>query len=298
MASWKEKIRGDDLYSDAFKDAFIEHLKDKKPNTLKGYTSVVYQVCHSTSKDFLSLSYADFLAFFCSVKNPQTHNVYLGYMRVLTRYLDNRLRTRLYESVSKIPKNPKDVIISYKNLPKYEDIDKVFEYLKDKEDKTTFTAISLALILSLTTQEICDLKRKQFFIDKNGEAGIRIYTDKQVDRFLFIPDNLKELILTVRGDRNSTSAEDYLLLNKQQRPLSPRVIQKNLHDACIDCDVEPFTLSSLRTLSISNIISQGADLNELARRNGTGTTWFFRYDRVVKELKSDPIKLNHIEVKW
>ena len=295
---WEDKIKEDSIYSDTFKELLIDFLKDKKPNTLKGYVSVVYQICHSAGKDFLQLGYADFLAFLSSVSNPGTHNVYLGYMRVLSKHIDSRLNTRIFNDVSKIPKNPKDAIISFNKLPKYEDIDKVFEYLKNKEDKTTFTAISLALILSLTTQEICDLKRKQFFIDKNGEAGIRIYTNKQIDRFLYIPDNLKELILNLRGDSNSTSAEDYLLLNKQQRPLSPRVIQKNLHDACCDCNVKAFTLSSIRILSISNIISQGADLNELARRNGTGTTWFFRYDRVVNELKSDPVKLNHIEVKW
>ncbi len=133
--------------------------------------------------------------------------------------------------------------------------------------------------------------------DANGNYGIRLKVTEHAYRYVKLPDDIVELINQYAKQR--TDSQPYFFLNKKGKAVSARALQNRLREACLECKVKPFTYNDLRNLSQAVMIKGGAPLGKLAEYvNVKNLNWFFRYNRVVEELKDAAVDYSYIKIVW
>ena len=167
--SIEERIDGNIYFSEQFKNIFKGMLMGlKKDTTRYDYCLNVSGICSMAGKDFLALDAQDINKYFreaAKSMTPSSLRSRLNSFKSIARACDESTKGNLYDRFSVIKLEEFDELIDPKSLPSYEEIDKVLSYLKLTDDMTTFVAISLALRMSLTTDEVCSLTRGQFYRD-------------------------------------------------------------------------------------------------------------------------------------
>lgn len=312
---------GEEL-SPYFSPLFLSIFSDyssrfKKERTKKEYLYAIASLCNSACCDFFALREEHVAAYFRSYQdNPEGQKntavmrfnlrVYLAF----SRFLDSRaeqyhlfpIYTGLFSAVELIPQ---DMEFSSEKLPSIIQTDRVLAWLRENNDLTTFTAVTLALRCALTIQEIVNLRRSMFFTDAKGRTGIMLPVsdsrkgEKSRQWTVKVPDDVAEIIrlLTAGRQAGEESREQPLLLNKYGRPITVRSLQMRLREACIFAGVAPFTMNELRTLGIAFMLKGGASVKQAAEYTGTkNTDWFFRYNRIVVELEDAAADHSHIRI--
>lgn len=190
-----------------------------------------------------------------------------------------------------------DMEFKIENLPDFESINQVLAYFKSEGDIVGFLSCSLVLRTTLTTNELVSLERNMFLQDANGNYGIRLKLTNHAYRYVKLPDDIVELINQYSLQR--TDNLPCFFLNKKGKAVSARALQNRLRDACLACNVTPFTYNDLRTLSQALMIKEGAPLGKLAEHiNVKNMSWFFRYNRVVEALDDSAVDYSHLKIVW
>ncbi|GEM_PF-4096686 len=291
--------------SDKFLEIFDDYALNrfKKHNTKLQYLYAIAALCNYSKCDFLALTaqhVQDFFHKFEQNADISTVKYNLRIYRAVARFVDAKAKEydispiyTAYFTTLILPET--EVELDPNDLPTFEEIDQVFQYVKSNNEMALFIAMSLALRCGMTIHEITSLKRPMFFQDAKGNYGIRMKVSNTSDRFVKVPEDVANIIMHYVSARFSDVPN--LLLNKQNRPVSIRSLQNWLRSACLACDVEPFTLNQLRVISVSHMLKSGAPEKKIAEYiNVKGTAWFFRYNRVVKELEDSAVDYTHIKI--
>lgn len=290
-------------FLEIFNDYASEKLK--KPRTKKRYEYVIFRICNFAECDFLNLTKEQVEAYLKSTNRNEvlkSTNYDLSVIRAIFRYLDDNadfyhIRSGYLSLLSDIDVVFPDMHFKLEDIPSLSDVDCVLKYFKKENDFVGFIACSLVLRTAMTISQMTELKKDMFFKDLNLNYGVRIKVSKFAYRFIKIPDDIAELILLYMEQRRDDNPA--LLLNKKGKPISIKALQNRLQDACLNCDIKPFTFNKLRTLSEAYMIKSKASLSQVAEYTNTKKTdWFFRYDRVVKELEDSAVDYVHIKVVW
>lgn len=296
-------------YCPYLSEKFLQIFEDyslnrfKKSITKMQYLYAIASICNYNKCDFLALtvnSVKNFFTWFQQEADLSTVKYNLRIYRAVARFIDeyasvyevSATYTQFFNSLV-LPEE--EVEIDPKGLPSFQEIDRVFQYAKEKNEMVLFIAMSLALRCSMTIHEITSLKREMFFQDAKGNYGIRMKVSNTSDRFVKIPEDVAVIIMNYVSTRFVEVPN--LLLNKQNRPVSNRSLQNWLRNACISSNVPPFTLNQLRVLSVAHMLKCGVPEQKVADyMNVKGTAWFFRYNRVVKELEDSAVDYTHIKI--
>ena len=190
-----------------------------------------------------------------------------------------------------------DMQFRIEDLPDFESIDKVLSYFKQESDMVGFLSCSMVLRTTLTTNELVTLERNMFLQDANGNYGIRMKLTDHAYRFIKLPDDIVELINQYTQQRMDNQASFFL--NKKGKAVSSRALQNRLREACLACEVKPFTYNDLRILSQALMLKEGAPLGKVAEHvNVKNVSWFFRYNRVIESLDDSPVDYSHLKIVW
>ena len=291
--------------SEEFLEIFDDysHNRFKKDTTKMQYLYAIASLCNYNQCDFLSLtaSYVQaFFAWFQKEADLSTVKYNLRIYRAISRFIDEHAHVYKLQPVytqffNSLVLPEQELEIDPDTLPSFREIDRVFQYAKEHNEMVLFIAMSLALRCSMTVHEITSLKREMFFQDAKGNYGIRFKVSNTSDRFVKIPEDVANIIISYIGSRFVEVPD--LLLNKQNRPVSTRSLQNWLRSACLASEVKPFTLNQLRVLSVAHMLKSKVPEQKVADYiNVKGTAWFFRYNRVVKELEDSAVDYTHIKI--
>lgn len=287
-------------FSQILDDMTSDFKSEKAKSTYLNLASAITRYC---KKDFLDLTKDDVAEYFSkkSTLSDSTKASNLSRYRSMAAKADEKFGTKL-SSCFAMETPPPMKELSLQGLPSYYDIDSVLTSLKEKGDMQTFLLITLALETAFSTSDLADLKLKNIYTDKTDKPYIRFEpaVEGAMPRFVPISKNTSNLIGDVLLSRNKAGSfpDDCVFVNKYGGPLSGRLMERNLRDACIDANVKPFTLNDLKTLSSAKQLKEGIPADVLAQRLGTTGFWFFRLNGVIAELEGEPMKYNHLEVKW
>lgn len=300
----------EEFHSPYVSSKFIQIFQDyakrfQKPRTRKEYIYVISSFCNEIACDFLDLDEVKVQTYFDRHKEDldgKTLKYQLRIFQAVAKFLDENAKefnvNPVYASCFlKLDFEAPDVMIAPESLPSLEEVNCLMEYLKKCQDTTTFLAVVLAFRCSLTINETVSLKREMFFQDRNGNYGLRMKVSPVNDRFVKLPEDVVDIIRIHLENRKDISP--YLLLNRHGKQLSIRTLQNRLRDACLNCGVKPFTMNHLRTLSTAYMMKEGAPPDKIAEYiHIKNQDWFFRYDRVVEELKDAAVDYTHIKIIW
>lgn len=280
-----------------------ERFKD--PKTRIEYWQNICYLCNYTKTDFLQLTQPLVQEYFSSITSSASLGTRRNRMSIylaIARYADeNALLYHLGASITSVflMVGIEHLNMEYKleDLPPLQDVDRILSYFKDTGDIVMFISMAMALFCSQSTSMIVKLRKEMFFQDLAGNYGLRIRVSNLNDRFVKIPEELAQLIIQYTQSRSDSSP--YLLLNAYLEPLTARVLQQRLRNACDACGVHPFTLNKLLILGTTLMIKGGAPLDKIAEHiNVKKKDWFFRYNRVVKELDTSAVDYIHLKLIW
>lgn len=293
--------------SSEFLAIFNDYVRDKKikARTRQQYFYVICSLCNYTKCDFLDISASQINDYFKQLlpNEPlKSTNYDVSVLRAVARYIDEtaeqyHILEGYLELFADLNIEFPDMQFELKDLPELSDIDTILEYFKNEGELVGFLACAMVLRTALTTNEMVKLKRDMFFQDQNGNYGVRFPISNYAYRFIKIPDDIAALITQYTNKRSDNNPS--LFLNKKGKPISSRALQNRLRQACLSCHIKPFTYNDLRTLSQAIMIKDGAPLERIAQQiNVKKLDWFFRYNRVVKELEDSAVDYMHIKINW
>jgi len=306
-----QKTNGSATYSKYISERFMEILhkyyaeKIKTKRTEQQYIYVFNALCDHAQCDFLDISREQIRSYFAGIDQNtiiKSTNYDLSVLRAVSRYMDEnaadfQIEPRYLDLFSVIEVVLPDMEFKIENLPDFESINQVLAYFKSEGDIVGFLSCSLVLRTTLTTNELVSLERNMFLQDANGNYGIRLKLTNHAYRYVKLPDDIVELINQYSLQR--TDNLPCVFLNKKGKAVSARALQNRLRDACLACNVTPFTYNDLRTLSQALMIKEGAPLGKLAEHiNVKNMSWFFRYNRVVEALDDSAVDYSHLKIVW
>lgn len=282
---------------------YAEKIKTKR--TEQQYIYVFNALCDHAQCDFLDISREQIKSYFTGIDQDtiiKSTNYDLSVLRAVSRYMDEnasvfQIEPRYLDLFSVIEVVLPDMQFKIEDLPDLESINQVLDYFKSEGDMVGFLSCSLVLRTTLTTNELVSLERNMLLQDANGNYGIRLKLTDHAYRYVKLPDDIVELINQYSLQR--TDNLPYFFLNKKGKAVSARALQNRLREACLACNVTPFTYNDLRTLSQALLIKEGAPLGKLAEHiNVKNMSWFFRYNRVVEALDDSAVDYSHIRIVW
>lgn len=303
----KEKGSYSPYISTRFQDILHKYYSDKisTKRAEQQYIYVFNAVCNHAKCDYLDISKSQINAYFSDISKNATiksTNYDLSVLRAVSRYMDEnadafKIEPRYLDLFSAIEVSFPDMQFKLEALPDFSSIDKVLAYFKEKGDIVGFLSCSMVLRTALTTNELVTLERNMFLQDANGNYGIRMKLTDHAYRFVKLPDDIVELIN--RYAKQRVDNQSSFFLNKKGKAVSARALQNRLHEACLACEVDPFTYNDLRILSQALMLKEGAPLGKVAEHvNVKNVSWFFRYNRVIESLDDSPVDYSHLKIVW
>lgn len=325
-------------FSPLFLSAFSAYSsRFKKERTRREYLYAIASLCNSAGCSFFELRPEHIAEYFQSsdlksqgsandaasskpaessapspAKETSLHynlRVYRAFARFLDEHAEQYGLMPVYTGLfSSLSSSSEEMEFSMESLPSFEAINGVLGWLRETNDLTTFTAVTLALRCALTVQELVSLRRSMFFLDAHGRTGLRLpVSDSRKSsgssgarsRIVKVPEDAAEIIrlLTAGRPAGEENREQSLLLNKYGRPLTVRSLQMRLREACLACKIPAFTMNDLRTLGIAMMLRGGASVSQAAAYTGArNTDWFFRYNRIVTELDDSAADYSHLRI--
>lgn len=307
MGTNNEDLSCSQYISEHFMNILRKYYTDKikTERTEQQYMYVFNALCNHAKCDYLDISKEQIKAYFSEIDSGtiiKSTNYDLSVLRAVSRYMDEnaeefQIEPRYLELFSVIEVMFPDMQFRLEDLPNFQDVDKVLDYFKNEGDMVGFLSCSLVLRTTLTTNELVSLKRDMLLQDANGNFGIRLKLTNHAYRYVKLPDDIVELIN--QYSRQRIDNLPYFFLNKKGKAVSARALQNRLRDACLACDVQPFTFNDLRHLSQALMIKEGVPLNKLAEHiDVKNVNWFFRYNRVIETLDDSAVDYSHLKIVW
>lgn len=277
-----------------------EHFRD--PKTKTEYWENVCYLCNHAKTDFLQLTFPLVQDYFLSISSVSlgTRKHRMRVYLALARYADEN--ALLYNTGSSLASvfqlvGVEEIDMEYKlsDLPSLQNVDRVLAHFKSNGDMVMFISACLALFCGQTTSDLITLEKKMFFQDLSGNYGLRIPISNLSDRFVKIPTELAQIIIHYVDSRTDNNPQ--LLLNAFSKPIKTHTLQHRMREACKECDISMFTLNELRVLGTALMIKGNAPLDKIAEHiNVKKSDWFYRYNRVVKELDTSAVDYIHLKV--
>ncbi len=303
----KDKNKSSSYLSTRFLNILNKYYSDKitTKRAEQQYIYVFNAVCNHAKCDYLDISKAQISAYFSEISKDATiksTNYDLSVLRAVSRYMDEnaaefKIEPRFLDLFSAIEVSFPDMQFNVEDLPDFNSVDKILAYFKEEGDMVGFLSCSMVLRTALTTNELVTLEKNMLLQDANGNYGIRMKLTDHAYRYIKLPDDIVELIN--QYSRQRTDNNPSFFLNKKGKAVSARALQNRLRDACLACDVKPFTYNDLRTLSQAIMLKEGAPLGKLAEHvNVKNLSWFFRYNRVIESLDDSPVDYSHLKIVW
>lgn len=283
-------------FSDSFRSA----------KTKNDYFSATCAICDFCEKDFLELTADDAQQFFDEQLNLHNRGklrlstVQVRFSRlhsVANFILQNGMtwNIRAYQNpfVSVTLPEP-DIYLTKEHVPDLKQMDSILTMCK--ANPQLYVAVSIVIRCSLTTSELCSLKRSNMIVDASNHFGF-ILGEKRQKRVIKIPNDIVKLIQELIA--SSPSDVDSLFVNTRGDALTPRGLQR-LYQKYVSFpkDSYTYTLSDLRNGSIAYLLSlKGVTVNDVANYVGVDVGWMHRYDEIIPELQFAPHDLANIEIK-
>lgn len=295
-------MRFSNYFSEEFKNIFEEQISEFKSEKTKSvYSSKVSELCDYSKKDFLDINNSDVVSFFDAVKMRSNNSkcLWLRIFRSVAKNVDAIKDTTLTESFF-IPETIKqDIYVDPAKMPSLKSLDVLMAFLKDSDDEQLFLILSLLLETGLSINELISLKVGNVAIDTNGSVFLVFEpkVEEGIRRYIPISKNTA-LLLQKEGSKGETTSKDAaIFLNRKYRtPLQLRTVEKNLKKACSDAGIESITLRNLKDIARAAMLTGGASVDSLSHQTGMTKQWFFRLDRLVKELDTAASSYNIIKV--
>lgn len=277
----------------------------KTEKTRNDYFMLICAICDSSKKDFLELTGADAKAFF----NEQLERHERGKLRLSTiqvRFsrlhsianfiLQNGLSWELRDYQNpflevELPET--NIYLTKEHVPDLAQMDAILSMCKD--DPQLYVAVSIVIRCSLTTSELCSLKRNQIIVDSTNHFGFILGKNHQ-KRIVKIPNDIVVLINELIETYSSNC--ESLFVNTRGDALTPRGLQR-LYQKYVSFPegTYSYTLSDLRNGSIAYLLSlDGVNVNDVAKYAGVDPGWMHRYDSVIPELQFAPLDLANITI--
>lgn len=286
-------------YYKAFSTINLRSVKSKD-----SYAYLLAGICNFSRQDFLVLIPSTINAYFhqkakeCSINTLRWQ---ISAFRSFSKFIDTELANKgknpiYYELFSNTGFAFEDLEPEVLDIPTYENVNRVLEYLKAEGDLMLFTAMALALRCSLTSEEICNLRRQQIIVDTSDNYGIHFVKNKEDERFVKLPEDVIKLL--VEHIRDIPMASSYLFLNKRGKPITKHYLQVLVRNACLAAGVDSFTMQQLRSLSIGQMLAYGAPTKSLSYYIGIGQEMIYRYNKYVPELENAAVDYSHIFIRW
>lgn len=279
------------------------HEKFKEPDTRTEYLENICYLCNYAKTDFLRLTFPVIQDYFSSLSSSVRLGTQKNRMRMylaVARYADENaslyeIKAPLASAFQLVALEELDMEYRLEDLPSLQNVDHILSYFKNNGDMVMFISVALALFCCQSTSVIVALKKEMFFQDLAGNYGIRIAISSLNNRFIKVPTDLAQIIIQYTQKRSDSSP--YLLLNSYSKPIKAHTIQLRLSNACKECGVPSFTMNKLRILGTTLMIKGGAPLDKVAEHiNVKKKDWFFRYNRVVKELGNSAVDYIHLKI--
>lgn len=295
-------MRFSNYFSDEFKNIFEEQISEFKSEKTKSvYSSKVSELCDYSKKDFLDINNSDVISFFDAVKMRSNNSkcLWLRIFRSVAKNVDAIKDTSLTENFFIPEVIEQDIYVDPNKMPSLKSLDVLMAFLKDSEDEQLFLILSLLLETGLSINELISLKVGNVAIDTNGSVFLVFEpkVEEGIKRYIPLSKNTA-LLLQKEGSKGEiTSKSSAIFLNRKYRtPLQLRTVEKNLKKACLDAGIESITLRNLKDIARAAMLKGGASVDSLSHQTGMTKTWFFRLDRLVKELDTAASSYNIIKV--
>jgi len=294
----REEAKQKSVYASPEFESLLEEIAEglKLEHTKKVYVSEACDLMDFAKKDFLKLSHGEVKAYFDSLcgLGRKTLVKKLSILRSIARKCDEMYNLSLITSFTGVTEPTPDEYIRLNELPALPDVGKVLSYLYNEGEYELYAILSLAIETGLSTEEICSLEYKDFFYDPSGQRFIKLAADSlsAPERFIPLKEETAELIEKIGGTRKSARGSDRIFRNRRGGAMTERVLQMKLHDACGKTGVKPFGIAKCRSLAIASILAAGGPVESLSYQLNLTNRWFYRYNHVVKELKTSAIAYN------
>lgn len=227
-------------FSPLFLSAFSAYSsRFKKERTRREYLYAIASLCNSAGCSFFELRPEHILEYFQSsdlksqgsandaasskpaepsvpspAKETSLHynlRVYRAFARFLDEHAEQYGLMPVYTGLfSSLSSSSEEMEFSMESLPSFEAINCVLGWLRETNDLTTFTAVTLALRCALTVQELVSLRRSMFFLDAHGRTGLRLpVSDSRKSsgstgvrsRIVKVPEDAAEIIRLLTAGR-------------------------------------------------------------------------------------------------
>lgn len=273
-------------------DFFSNFQKD----TISSYRSTLIDFSRVVEKDILCVSksdcekYINILDKRVSQKKLKRSTLMKKY-KELSSFYSYLVKNKASYGLSEIENYFRDIRLSpIEDNIKFSDtvdintVDTVLTYCKENS-KMTYLCILLSFKYMLRTGEMRSIRKNDLFSSEDFYAlAIRNPRSMSI-RYLRISNEIAHSIENYLIETNSTM---YLFEKSNGDPFSVRTLQKHLHDACLACNIEPFSYNQLRNTGIGNANFNNISTEELTQALGISTS------RHIQRLNSLKIPLNNV----
>lgn len=290
--------------SDTTLDLFNDYKQSlKSEQSRKNYFTVIDQFCNYEKKDFISAGMPDFMHYCDHIDAEQKKGHYAyktacfkyNILLLFSYYIDAHGKehgvTTFRNSMMHIPKPVPDSYVAVQTIPTTQELDQI--YNTAKLYPMMHAIIALVNKCALTSQQITKLRKSNFMIDANQNAGLILQFEHSSNRYIKVPDDVLIILnawMEEREDRYGDSSP-FVFLNAAGAQLSMRSLQlkiKKIMTATFGEKGKSFTLQDLRNLSAVLMIKGGAEKDMVADYLGIKARWVQRYTKAVEQYSEAP----------
>lgn len=188
--------------------------------------------------------------------------------------------------------------ISQEKIISWEELDKLITALKEYNTRD-YLALMLIFTSGLTVKETINLRWYQIFVDANDNVGMKFKLPNGHERLVKINSDMAKLLEEYRLDQRPVSKDEYVFLNKFNKPISSRWIRLILEKACKDAKLEnSYTPRDLRHTAAYMSLKYGASKQQAKEQFGWSDIRFAdRYPYSVPELQDNAIDYINFKLK-
>lgn len=276
------------------------------------YKNIIEGLCSFCRKDFLSLNQPDVFNYFeyCENVKKNDENTLALKRRALLSFAsfieENRQAYHLlaydYGAVFRILSFDSSEHINPDDIPAIEDVNKLFSYIKEKQNWLLLLASALALKCALSPQTILSITISDLCLATDGTRALRIKgKEEKFDRYIKLTDDLNKLFDLYTTEYTPFQKIKYngnhpIFITNFGAPLSYRTLARYLSTASKEAGVN-ITFNKLKMLSISYLIKNGATDDDLTNLTGKKSAFNWRYNLAVSQLVNTASDYNFIELK-
>ncbi|WP_432664932.1 tyrosine-type recombinase/integrase [Wukongibacter baidiensis] len=301
----------------------------KLDRTKKDYVREIEKFCYFIEKDFLEITYEDCNEYIDYLNRKVNEGVddKLRLGKVLFSTKKNKISVATAEKVYSylfsfanhvqglksicdfIPDNFSNFFkrtdkpkakrnISQEKIISWDELDKLITALKEYNTRD-YLALMLIFTSGLTVRETINLRWNQIFDDANGNVGIRFKLPNGHERLVKVNSDIAKLLEEYRLNQRPVSHEEYVFLNKFNKPISSRWIRLILERACKDAKLKnSYSPRDLRHTAAYMCLKYGASKEQTMEQFGwTDIRFADRYPYSVPELQDNAIDYINFKLK-